>query len=78
MKEGSIFRSMMSKGKDLWNMSFPMLTTLPVPHTVRGRFTLKHEWLISVSFQAGRYSNSSELKIAKESKDLANVLLESS
>ena len=71
MKEGSIFRSMMSKGKDLWNMSFLMLTTLPIQHTVRGRFTPKHEWLISVPFQAGRSMNS---KLSKGIKGFSKCL----
>ena len=58
MKEGSTFRSTMSKGKNLWNIGFPVLTTHTVAHTVRGRFTLKGECLISVPFQAGRFANS--------------------
>ena len=46
------------KEKKLWNIGFPVLTTHTVSHTVRGRFSLKDECLISVPFQAGRSANS--------------------
>ena len=58
IKEGSAFKGTMSKGKNLWNIGFPVLTTHTVSHTVRGRLTLKDECLISVPFQAGRSANS--------------------
>ena len=73
MKEGSIFTSMMSKGKDLSNTSCSMFTMHTVPHTVRGRFTLKDD-SNKRAFPSGSFR---ELKITKESKDLAKVLLES-
>ena len=43
------------------------------PHTICGRSTLKDGKLATVHFEMGRFTHS----IAKESNDLAKVLLES-
>ena len=72
-KEGSIFTSMTSKGKDLSNINCSMFSTHEHTHSVRGGFTLTDD-INERAFPSGSFR---ELKIAKESTDFAKVSVES-
>ena len=60
IKEGSIFTSMISKGKDLSNINCSMFSTQRHTHTVRGGSTLKDD-INERAFPCGSFR---ELKIA--------------